>query len=379
MTDTRKEALSCIKKILIKVGSGVLTRKDGLDMAIIELLVEEIAQLRSDGYQVVMVTSGAIASGRHRLGLGKLKSMPEKQAAAAIGQGRLMRVYSNLFGKHKLYVAQILLTMSDLIDRRRFINVRNTLSKLLEWGIIPIVNENDTVAVDEIKFGDNDQLAAMMANIMETDLVINLTNTEGLYDRNPSLGKRAKLLKLVEHITPEIENAATAEADPVGMGGMKSKVLAAKKITACGIPYIIASGKRKGVLGEIMAGKETGTLFLPIENSLSSREYWIAFTLRSRGKLYLDDGAKSAIIKKGCSLLPSGIVKVEGEFKIGDPVICFDLEGKLLAKGLVNYSANEIRKIQGLKTSKIEQVLGYKYYDEVIHRDNMAVTREEVG
>jgi glutamate 5-kinase len=160
---------------------------------------------------------------------------------------------------------------------------------------------------------------------------------------------------------------------------MKSKVLAARKVTACGIPYIIASGKRKGVLQEIISGKDTGTLFLPIENSLSSREYWIAFTLRSRGKLFLDEGAKSAIIKQGCSLLPSGIVRVEGEFKSGDPVICFDMEGKLLAKGLVNYSANEIRKIQGLKTSKIEQVLGYKYYDEVIHRDNMAVTREDLG
>ena len=379
MSEIRENTLSGVKKILIKIGSGVLTRKDGLDMGIIEQLVEEIAALRREGYQVVMVTSGAIASGRHRLGLTKLKSMPEKQAAAAIGQGRIMRVYSNMFRKHELYVAQILLTMSDLIDRRRFINVRNTLTKLLEWGVIPIINENDTVAVDEIKFGDNDQLAAMMANLMETNLVINLTNTEGLYDRNPSAGKRARLIKLVDHVTPEIENAATAEADPVGMGGMKSKVQAAKKITACGIPYIIASGKRKGVLGEIMSGKETGTLFLPIEKSLSSREYWIAFTLRSRGKLYLDEGARNAIIQKGCSLLPSGIVKVEGEFKIGDPVICFDMEGKLLAKGLVNYSANEIRKIQGLKTSKIEQVLGYKYYDEVIHRDNMAVTREDLG
>ncbi len=374
----RREVLINVKKVLIKIGTGVLTRKDGLDLGIIDHLVEQIAKLRESGYQVVIVTSGAIASGRHRLGLTKLKSMPEKQAAAAIGQGRLMRVYSNAFGKHKLYVAQILLTMSDLIDRRRFINVRNTLSKLLEWGIIPIINENDTVAVDEIKFGDNDQLAAMMANLMEADLLVNLTNTEGLYDRNPSKGKRARLIKLVSNITQEIEHAATAESDTVGMGGMRSKVLAAKKVTACGIPYIIASGKRQSVLEEIFSGKETGTLFLPLKECLTSREYWIAFTLRSRGKLYLDDGAKNAILKRGKSLLPSGITRVEGEFKIGDPVICLDQEERLLAKGLVNYSSNEIRKIQGLKSSKIEQVLGYKHYDEVIHRDNMAVTLEDI-
>ncbi|MFB3925985.1 MAG: glutamate 5-kinase [Syntrophales bacterium] len=375
-SEERKQIFSNIRKVLIKIGTGVLTGKDGLDLSIIDQLVEEVAGLRERGIYVVVVTSGAIASGRHRMGITrKLRSMPEKQAAAAIGQGRLMRVYSNAFGKHGIYVAQMLLTMSDLTDRQRFINVRNTLSKLLEWGVVPIINENDTVAVDEIKFGDNDHLAAMMANIIEADLLINLTNTDGLYDRNPRESKKAKRIKLVREITSEIENAATAEADPVGMGGMKSKVVAARKVTACGIPYIIACGKKKGVLNEIFSGKEIGTLFLPMSDCLNSKEYWIAFTLRSRGKLILDDGARNAIINHGKSLLPTGIVGVEGEFGVGDPVLCLDLEGKPIAKGLVNYSSEEIRKIQGLKTSKIEQVLGYKHYDEVIHRDNMAVTR----
>ncbi|MBE9546378.1 MAG: glutamate 5-kinase [Proteobacteria bacterium] len=377
MAKEREEILSDVKKVLIKIGTGVLSGKEGLDLNIIEQLVDEIAQLTKEGYQIVVVTSGAIASGMHRMGLsGKLKSMPEKQAAAAIGQGRLMRVYSNAFGRHGLAVAQMLLTTSDLTDRKRFLNVRNTLSTLVEWGVIPIINENDTVAVDEIKFGDNDNLAAMMANIIEAHLFINLTNTKGLYDRNPVGAKKARLIPLVKEITGEIEAAATAEADPVGMGGMKSKVMAAKKVTAFGIPFIIAHGKTKGILRDIFAGKNTGTLFLPEAEHMKSRKYWIAFTLRSRGKLILDDGAKRAIINQGKSLLPSGIVKVEGDFHEGDPVTCVDMDGTPLAKGLVNYSSSDVDKIKGLKTSRIKQILGSNPYDEVIHRDNMAVSKE---
>ncbi len=375
-TSDRAAILSSVRKVLIKIGSGVLTGKEGLDLNIIDQLVDDIAGQKKRGLHVVMVTSGAVASGRHRMGITrKLKNMPEKQAAAAIGQGRLMRVYSNAFGRHGLNVAQLLLTMSDLTDRKRFINVRNTLSQLLEWGVIPIINENDSVSVDEIKFGDNDHLAAMMANIIEADLLINLTNTDGLYDRNPKTSRKAKAIKLVREITAEIEAAATADADPVGTGGMKSKIMAAQKVTACGIPYVIASGKKQGVLDEIFAGTETGTLFLPMTNCLSSKEHWIAFTLRARGKLILDDGARNAILSRGKSLLPSGIISVEGDFAAGDAVACFDSEGRQIAKGLVNYTSEEIKKIQGLKTSRIEQVLGYKHYDEVIHRDNMAVLK----
>jgi glutamate 5-kinase len=306
---------------------------------------------------------------------GPLKSMPQKQAAAAIGQGRLMRVYSNAFGKHGLYVAQILLTMSDLTDRKRFLNVRNTLSTLIEWGVIAIINENDTVAVDEIKFGDNDHLAAMIANITEAHLLVNLTSTEGLYDKNPALSKKANIISLVEDITEEIEAAATADTSSVGMGGMKSKVMAARKVTAFGIPYIIAPGKEKGILQNIMAGKDKGTLFLPKSEHLKSRKCWIAFTLRSRGKLIIDEGASAAICEHGKSLLPSGVIAVEGVFDVGDPVTCINSNGAPLAKGLVNYGSQEIQKIMGLKSSKIEQVLGHKDYDEVIHRDNMAVEK----
>lgn len=378
MKATRNEIVSGVKKVLIKIGSAVLTGKDGLDRQIIDHLVEEIASLQKEGRQVVIVTSGAIASGKHRMGItGTLKSMPQKQAAAAIGQGRLMRVYSNAFRKHDLYVGQILLTNSDLVDRKRYLNVRNTLSTLMDWGVIAIINENDSVSVDEIRFGDNDHLAAMIANLMEANLVINLTSTEGLYDKNPEKSKKAKVIPLVKEFTEDLEAAATSETSDVGTGGMRSKVIAAKKVAASGIPYIIASGKRKGVLNEIFSGTETGTLFLPMKEHLNSRKYWIAFTLKSRGRLIIDEGAKKALVREGKSLLPSGIVDVEGEFSIGDPVTCVDCEGTPLAKGLVNYTSAEIHKIMGLKTSKIEQVLGYKDYDEVIHRDNLAVAKEK--
>jgi len=376
MNQVRKQIVSKVKRALIKIGTGVLAGTDGLDLGIVEQLVDEIVKLRSGGMQIVIVTSGAIASGKHRMGItGKLKSMPQKQACAAIGQGRLMRIYSNAFGRHSVYVAQILLTMSDLTDRMRYINIRNTLSTLMDWNVVPIINENDTVSVAEIKFGDNDHLAAMIANVIQADILINLTNTEGLFDRNPTGKQRARLIKVVPEITDEIESMATAEADPVGMGGMRSKVIAARKVTACGIPYVIAKGKTKGILADLFAGKEKGTLFLPSTEPMTSREYWIAFTLRSRGKLSLDDGAKNAIVNQGKSLLPSGITKVEGDFEVGDPVICIGTDGKAFAKGLANYSSKDLVKIQGLKTAKIMQVLGYKDYDEVIHRDNMAVAK----
>jgi glutamate 5-kinase len=377
MHNLRYETLAHTKKILIKIGSAVLTGTDGLDLKIVNSLVAEMSELVHHGYSVVLVTSGAIASGKKRLNItGKLKSIPEKQAAAAVGQGRLMRVYSKSFEKNGLHVAQILLTLSDLTDRQRFLNIRNTLSTLMAWKVIPIINENDTVAVDEIKFGDNDNLASMIANIVEADLFINLTNIAGLYDCNPAEHKKARFIGLVREFTDEIEAIATAQTSSVGTGGMKSKVLAAKRVTAIGIPCIIAPGKKKKVLTDIIAGKEIGTLFLPMADRLNSKKYWIAFTLRSRGKLIVDDGARKALLEKGKSLLPSGIIDVEGDFALGDPVTCVDCKGTVIAKGLVNFSSAEIRKIMGLKTAKIEQILGHKDYEEVIHRDNLAITKQ---
>ncbi|MFA5321237.1 MAG: glutamate 5-kinase [Smithella sp.] len=376
MNNLRQEMFAHAKKILIKVGSAVLTGNDGLDIKIINTLVRDMSNLVNNGYSVVLVTSGAIASGKHRLKITeKLKSMPEKQAAAAIGQGRLMRLYSKSFEKNGHYVAQILLTLSDVTDRQRFLNIRNTLSTLMEWGAIPIINENDTVAVDEIKFGENDNLAAMIANIIEADLFINLTSIDGLYDCNPTVSKKAKLIRIVSEFSEEIEAAATEETSSVGTGGMKSKIQAAKKVTAIGIPCIIAPGKRKNVLTDIVAGKEIGTLFLPMADHLNSKKYWIAFTLRPRGKLVVDDGAKKALLEQGKSLLPSGIIDVEGNFDQGDPVNCVDRNGTILAKGLVNFNSVEISKIKGLKSSQISQILGHKDYDEVIHRDNLAITK----
>jgi glutamate 5-kinase len=374
MKNIRLETFNLAKIILIKIGSAVLTGIDGLDLKIINSLVREMSDLIHNGHTIVLVTSGAIISGKHRLNLTKpLKSIREKQAAAAIGQGRLMRVYSKSFEKRGLYVAQILLTLSDLADRKRYLNIRNTLSTLMEWGVTPIINENDTVAVDEIKFGDNDTLAAMIANMVEADLFINLTSTDGFYDCNPAKGKKAKLISVVHEFTDELEAAATCETTEVGMGGMKSKVLAAKNVTSMGIPCVIAPGKKRRVLSKILAGKKIGTLFLPATQKLKSKKYWIAFTLRPHGKLVLDDGAKSAILEKGRSLLPSGIADIEGDFDLGDAVSCVDRAGVTLAKGLVNYNSADIRKIKGLKTSQISQVLGYKDYDEVIHRDNLVI------
>jgi glutamate 5-kinase len=374
MENIRRDIIAQTKKILVKIGSAVLTGSDGLDLGVINDLVGQMADLIKRGYSVILVTSGAIVSGKHRLKLTKkLKSIPEKQAAAAVGQGRLMRVYSKAFEKNGLFVAQILLTLSDLTDRRRFLNIRNTLSILTEWQAIPIINENDTVAFDEIKFGDNDNLAAMVANIVEADLFINLTSLDGLFDKNPATSKKAKFIPLVTEFTPEIEAMATEETSAPGTGGMKSKIMAAKKVTAMGIPCIIAPGKRKNVLTDILAGKEIGTLFLPETNRLNSKKHWIAFTLKSKGRLILDDGAEKAILEQGKSLLPSGIMDVEGHFNHGDPVSCINRNGVMLAKGLVNYSSDEIKKIKGLKTTDIGHLLGYKDYDEVIHRNNMVI------
>ena len=376
MSKERISILKGAKKILVKIGSGVLTGHDGLDLDIIGNLVDEISEYSKKGFHFVIVSSGAIASGMNRMGFREsLKSLPQKQAAAAVGQGRLMRVYSNAFGRHGLVTAQILLTMSDLTDRQRFLNTHNTLLTLMEWGVTPIINENDTVSVDEIKFGDNDNLAAIMTNIMEADLLINLTNTEGLYDRDPRKTGDPTLIPLVTEITAGIKKAASSEASTVGMGGMKSKVIAAGKVTASGIPCIIAHGKKTGILNDILSGGETGTLFLPMTQHLKSKKCWIAFTLRSRGKICIDKGAENAITNQGKSLLPSGIIRIEGDFQMGDPVTCINEDGVSIAKGLVNYSSSDINRVKGLKTSKIKQVLGDKPYDEIIHRDNMVISR----
>lgn len=378
LTDQRKALLKGIKKIVIKIGSAVLTDNGVLHHPTIIRLAEDIAFLRKKGYQTVIVSSGAIASGVGKLGLSrKPDTIPRKQAVAAIGQGSLMYAYEEAFNPHQLLVAQILLTREDLTNRQRYLNAHNTLITLLEWGIIPIINENDTVAVDEIKFGDNDNLSALIAHLVESDLLIVLTDTDGLYDRDPRDDPRARLIPVVEEVNDTVVEYTSKFSGQWGLGGMRSKIMAARKVTAGGIAVIVASGREEGVLQEIVKGKPLGTLFLPQKPTLSRKKHWIAFTLKHKGDIVVDEGAKKAVLEKGKSLLPSGVIEVKGRFGIGACVRLVDQKACVIGKGLVNYSSSDIIKIRGLKTSEIEERLEFKQSDEVIHRDNMVIQDKE--
>jgi glutamate 5-kinase len=373
--DIRKKTFEKARRIVVKVGSSILASIErGLHHEVFSQLAKEISELKRQGYEIVLVSSGAIAAGMEKLGYKtRPQSVTQKQATAAVGQSRLMNIYESYFSRHQQMVAQILLTHDDLSHRRRFLNARNTLLTLLELGIIPIINENDTVVVDEIKVGDNDNLSALVTNLIEADLLIILTNIDGLCDGDPRLNPNARCIPLVEDIDVDIGKIAGGTKSAMSVGGMVSKIQAAKKASRFGIPTAIASGTRKEVLHQILRGKEIGTLILPKATTLSSRKHWIAFNLNPKGDIIVDDGAKKAIVQRGKSLLPSGVVKVRGEFDRGDSASCLGPRGKEFARGLVNYSASELERIKGLKTEQIEKVLGYKYSDEVIHRDDLVV------
>ncbi len=378
LSEQRKALVKGVKKIVIKIGSAVLTDNGVLHRPTITRLADDIAFLRKKGYQTVLVSSGAIASGVGKMGLSrKPVTIPQKQAVAAIGQGSLMYAYEEAFNSHQLLVAQLLLTREDLTNRQRYLNARNTLITLLEWGIIPIINENDTVAVEEIKFGDNDNLSALIAHLIDSDLLIVLTDTEGLYDRDPREDPQAHLISVVEQVDGQVMEYTSKYSGQWGLGGMRSKIMAARKVTAGGISVIIASGRKEGVLQEIIKGKPIGTLFLPQKATLSRKKHWIAFTLKHKGDIIIDEGAKQALLKKGKSLLPSGVVEVRGRFGMGSCVRLVDQKARLIGKGLANYSSSDIIKIRGLKTSEIEKKLEFKHSDEVIHRDNMVIQDEE--
>lgn len=363
-----------VKRVVIKVGSGVLTRDDGLDISLIRGLAKDIAALKNRGTNVVLVSSGAIASGLKKMGHHKgLRTVQEKQAIAAIGQPSLILAYENSFKRYDKKVAQILLTANDLANRPRYLNARNTLTTLLNWGIIPIVNENDTVVVEEIKFGDNDTLSSLITGVVEADLLINLTDMDGLFDRDPRKDPEAVFIPLVRSVTKKIETLAGAIPGALGTGGMYTKVIAAKRVGQRGIPAIIANGKKKGVISAIMSGADIGTLFMPKGPKLGHRKHWIAYTSKIRGRVAVDDGAREALLKKGKSLLPSGIIRVDDRFGRGDTVEVVSRRGKVLAVGLINYTSEELELIAGRQTSEIESILGFKNSDEVIHRDNMAV------
>jgi glutamate 5-kinase len=363
-----------MKRLVIKIGSNILASADkGLNTKRLKTIISDISSIIDGGYEIVIVSSGAIAAGLKKLGLkGKPQDIRLQQAAAAIGQSSLMWAYEHIFGRFDKKVAQVLLTRDDIANRLRYINAKNTLFTLMAYGVIPLINENDPIAVDEIKFGDNDMLAALAASLVEADMLIILSDVNGLYSKDPKL-KTAKLIKHVPEITPAIEKLAGGRGSAVGTGGMYSKLLAAKQATDHGIPVVIMNGRKSGMLARLADGRSVGTYFEPGKERLSSKKGWIAYGVRSRGAIYLDDGAVDALIHKGKSLLPSGITKIEGQFKVGDYIRCLNNEGKKIAKGLTNYSSEDLDKIKGKKTSEIESALGFKYSDEVIHRDNLVV------
>lgn len=363
------------KRAVIKIGSGVLTHDDGLNLDVIKSISRQIADLVNNGCEVILVSSGAVASGVKKINLPKKpESTPEKQAAAAIGQAGLILEYEKAFSRHNKKVAQILLTQSDLTSRKRYLNARNTLNTLLAWNVIPIINENDTVVTDEIKFGDNDHLSAMIALLLNADVLVNLTDIDGLYTKDPRTNPDAELMPVITKINRTIEKLASSIPGAVGTGGMLSKIKAAKKTTSAGVPMVIAPGSSETIIQDLFVGKEKGTYFTPNMHKLGSRKSWIAFNSKAMGTITLDDGAKSAIINDGKSLLPSGIIEVSGEFQLGAAVKCVDRNDKLIGTGLVNYSSANIDKIKGLKSSQIKDRIGFKEDDEVIHRDNLAVT-----
>lgn len=364
-----------MRRLVVKIGSNILTSKDnGLDIERIQSIADDISAVQDKGFEVTVVSSGAVAAGMKKLGLKeKPKDIILKQAAAAVGQSSLIRAYEKCIGVHDKKVAQILLTRDDFTDRKRYINSRNTLITLLSYGIIPIINENDTVATDEIKFGDNDHLASLVSGLIEAERFIILSDVDGLFTDDPRMNPGAELIGSVDEITPEIEKKAGGAGTAVGTGGMYSKVLAAKRAVRHGITVNIVNGRTKSVISSLLSGVRHGTEFKAHETRLSSKKGWIAYACRIKGSISIDEGASRALIGGGKSLLPSGVVAASGNFDSGDAVYCVDPGGKRIAKGLTNYSSSEIEKIKGKKTSEIEGILGYRYSDEVIHRDNLVL------
>jgi len=377
MNEKRASIFYSARRVVVKVGSNVLTEDHGLNLKAIRSISRQICRLIDGGIEIVLVSSGAMASGIRKVGLDKRPDeIPKRQAIAAVGQAGLIMEYEKAFARYHNKVAQILLTGDDLNNRKRYLNARNTLCTLLSWQVVPIINENDTVMIEEIQFGDNDNLAAMITLLMDADILVNLTDIDGLYTKDPRTNSDADFIPLVSTIGEDIKKIAGDIPGALGTGGMLSKINAAKKVTAAGIPMVIANGHRPDVLKKLFSGKDIGTFFTPKKKKLKSRKCWIAFTLKPKGVIRIDDGAAEAILNRGKSLLPSGIVGVEGEFSVGAPVEFRKTDDETLGTGLVNYSSTDIRKIMGLKSSQIKNRLGHKPYDDVIHRDNLAVTAE---
>jgi len=365
-------------RIVVKLGTSLLTGgSDHLNQDIMSSLVAQVAQLHRQGLKLLVVSSGAITAGRYKLGLTKkLRGIPFRQVFSSVGQSRLMQTYEQLFSRHNITVAQALLTKADLSDRAGYLNARNTLLALLELRVLCIVNENDVVAVDEIqeaKFGDNDNLSAMVANLVDADLLLLLTDTAGLYTADPRRDPDARLIPQVERIDSKIGQLATEAAGSLGIGGMVTKIEAAKLATASGVTVVIADGREPDVIVRLAAGETIGTCFWPLTDKLESRKRWMVSGLSTRGGLVVDAGAARALRKQNRSLLATGIKKVEGDFQRGDVVTVYDHKGSILGCGITNYSAADIGIIKGMHSKKIATLLGYDYGSEVVHRNNLVV------
>lgn len=373
----RQTLFNQAKTVVLKVGSAVLTTAEGLNGDTIESLCRQISFLRSTGREVILVTSGAVAAGRRRLGVQRQPGEPLKvrQALAAVGQGLLMQAYEQRFAEHgQQQVAQILLTHADLSQRDRYLNVRNTILTLFAFGVVPIINENDTVSVQELRLGDNDTLGALITNMIGADMYIMLSDVDGLYTANPSVDSTARPVYTVAKVDHHIEAMAGNSGSSLGTGGMQSKLRAAKMVAACGGSSFIGPGRNQNVLKELFSSELIGTFFLPdMDNKISGRKHWIGYVLRPAGFLDLDEGACQAIVERGKSLLPSGIIRVEGTFKVGAPVHCRCPDGRVIAAGLVNYASTDIDRIKGCKTCDLAAILGFRDSDEVIHRDNLVL------
>jgi glutamate 5-kinase len=372
----RQDVIAEAHTLVVKVGTNVLAGADGtLDQGRIQGLADGVQRVRQAGKKVALVSSGAIGAGVGRLGLGKRPTdLRHLQACAAVGQSFLMRAYEECLSRSGIPTAQILLTAGDFDNRTRYLNARNTIHTLLEWGCLPIINENDTVSVAEIRFGDNDHLAAMVTNLLRAPVLILLTNVAGLYSTDPKVDPDAKVVTTVPYIDAEVLGMAGGSRSALGSGGMRSKLRAARLATAAGESVIIADGSTPGILDQIMAGEAVGTLFLPHGSCLQSKKRWLGFTARPKGKIVTDAGARAAVQNQGRSLLPIGVVGVSGGFHKGDVVALCDPEGHEFARGLSNYSADDARKICGLRSEQVAEVLGSLPYEEVVHRDNLVVT-----
>lgn len=364
------------KRWVIKIGSALLTDNGhGLDRAAMHAWTEQMTVLRQSGRELVLVSSGAVAEGMNRLGWDRRPhELVSLQAAAAVGQMGLVEAYESNFQTHGLHTAQVLLTHDDLADRTRYLNARSALRKLLDLGVIPVVNENDTVACDELRFGDNDTLAALVANLVEADVLVILTDQNGVYDCDPRHSNDAQLIEDAAAGDNRLREAAsTASSSGLGRGGMATKVRAAELAARSGTVTWIACGREARVLEKMAAGERLGTLVHPASDPLTSRKQWLAGQLQARGSLYLDSGAVRVLCQSGSSLLPVGVTEVKGKFQRGDLVSCHDAAGVAVARGLVNYNADEARSIIGHTSEKIEQLLGYVDEPELIHRDNLVL------